>query len=155
MRIMLLSFKPSVYNKLLSGIKIYEHRKVFPDEPIKAYLYVSYPVCAITGIIYFGKRNSIKEWKTVYSYDEAAVKRIDNYLLTQKYAIEIVKFKETSSIPLNILRTDLKKFVVPQMYYYIDEDSELLKYLQDNIKPTGKTIIHKFDNITSDNICVN
>lgn len=26
MRIMLLSFKPSVYNKLLSGIKIYEHK---------------------------------------------------------------------------------------------------------------------------------
>lgn len=41
------------------------------------------------------------------------------------------------------------------MYYYIDEDSDLLKYLQDNIKPTGKTIIHKFDNITSDDICVN
>ena len=41
------------------------------------------------------------------------------------------------------------------MYYYIDEDSELLKYLQDNIKPTGKTITHKFDNITSDDICVN
>ena len=155
MRIKLLSFKPSVYNKLLSGIKIYEHRKVFPDEPIKAYLYVSYPVCAITGIIYLGKRHSIKEWKTVYSYDEAAVKRIDNYLLTQNYAMEIVKFEETSSIPLTILRTDLKKFVVPQMYYYIDEDSELLKYLQDNIKTTGITITHKFDNITSDDICVN
>ena len=97
MRIMLLSFKPSVYNKLLSGIKIYEHRKVFPDEPIKAYLYVSYPVRAITGIIYFGKRHSIKEWKTVYSYDEAAVKRIDNYLINQNYAMEIVKFEETSS----------------------------------------------------------
>ena len=69
--------------------------------------------------------------------------------------MEIVKFEETSSIPLTILRTDLKKFVVPQMYYYIDEDSELLKYLEDNIKPTGKTITHKFDNITSDDICVN
>lgn len=57
MRRMLLSFKPRVYNKLLSGIKIYEYRKVFPDETIKAYLYVSYPVCAITGIIHLGKRH--------------------------------------------------------------------------------------------------
>lgn len=155
MKIMLLSFKPSVYSKLLSGIKIYEHRKVFPNEPIKAYLYVSSPICAITGILYLGKRHSIKEWRRIYSYDEKAIKRIDNYLLTQNYAMEIEKFEETSSIPLDVLRTDLSKFVVPQMYYYLNEGSELLEYLQNNIKPTGIIITHEFDNITSDDICVN
>ena len=37
MRTMLLSFKADVYQKVITGEKIYEHRKVFPDEPIKAY----------------------------------------------------------------------------------------------------------------------
>lgn len=155
MRNMLLSFKPNVYNKLISGVKIYEHRKVFPDEPIKAYLYVSSPICAITGILYLGKRHSIKEWRNIYSYDENAIKRIDNYLLSQNYAMEIEKFEETSSITLSTLRTDLSKFVVPQMYYYLEEGSELLEYLKNNIKPTGKIIIHEFNSITSNDICVN
>ena len=34
MRTMLLSFKADVYKRVLSGEKIYEHRKVFPNEPI-------------------------------------------------------------------------------------------------------------------------
>lgn len=51
MRKMLLSFKADVYQKVVSGEKIYEHRKVFPDEPIEAYLYVSAPIKAIV-IIY-------------------------------------------------------------------------------------------------------
>lgn len=51
MRTMLLSFKAEVYKKVLSGEKIFGHRKVFPDEPVKAYLYVSAPIKAIVGII--------------------------------------------------------------------------------------------------------
>ena len=34
MRKMLLSFKPSVYDKIYAGIKIFEHRRNFPNEPI-------------------------------------------------------------------------------------------------------------------------
>lgn len=49
MRKMLLSFKADVYKRVLSGEKIFEHRKVFPDEPIMAYLYVSSPKQVITG----------------------------------------------------------------------------------------------------------
>ena len=33
MRTMLMSLRDDVYRKVLSGEKIYEHRKVFPDEP--------------------------------------------------------------------------------------------------------------------------
>ena len=35
----------------------------FPNEPIKAYMYVSSPVCAITGIVYLGKRHELKDWE--------------------------------------------------------------------------------------------
>lgn len=51
LRKMLLSFRPDVYEKIKSGLKIFEHRRNFPDEPIMAYMYVSSPVKAITGIV--------------------------------------------------------------------------------------------------------
>lgn len=52
---MLLSFRPDVYEKIKSGVKIFEHRRNFPDEPIMAYMYVSSPMKAITGVVYLGK----------------------------------------------------------------------------------------------------
>lgn len=63
LRKMLLSFKPEVYEKIKSEEKIFEHRRNFPDEPIMAYMYVSAPVKAITGIVYLGKRHLAKQGK--------------------------------------------------------------------------------------------
>lgn len=154
MRTMLLSFKADVYKRVISGEKIYEHRKVFPDEPVLAFLYVSAPIKAIAGIMKLEHKTSIKDWKIKYSYDPIAVSRIDAYLEHHKYAMEITEFQETNSIPLKKLRNDLPGFVVPQMYYFID-NSELLDYLENNLKPIGKKIVHDFSNITSDLICQN
>ena len=67
-------------------------------------------------------------------------------------AMEITNFQNTNMIPLEQLRNDLPGFVVPQMYYYI-EDSLLLEYLENNLKPEGDLIKHSFKNITSDMIC--
>lgn len=152
MRTILLSFKADVYEKVISGSKLYEHRKVFPNEPIKAYLYVSHPIKAITGVMYLNKRIEIESWKDKYSYDRVALKRIDVYLKHYKYAMQIIKFEETNSILLNQLRLDIPEFVVPQMYYFIDE-SPLLKYLEKNLQFTGKVILHDFSNIKSEQIC--
>lgn len=66
--------------------------------------------------------------------------------------MEITNFQNTNMIPLEQLRNDLPGFVVPQMYYYI-EDSLLLEYLENNLKPEGDLIKHSFENITSDMIC--
>lgn len=154
MRTMLLSFKADVYNRVISGEKIYEHRKVFPDEPVLAYLYISAPVKAISGIMKLENKTSIESWKEKYSYDIDAVSRINSYLEHHKYAMEITEFQETNSITLEKLRVDLPGFVVPQMYYYID-DSKLLNYLEKNLKPMGKKIVHDFSNISSDLICKN
>lgn len=152
MRTMLLSFKAEVYKKVLSGEKIYEHRKVFPDEPIKAYLYVSNPIKAIVGIMYLNNKTCIESWKEKYSYDPAALMRIDEYLTQHRYAMEITEFRNTNEISLYKLREDVENFVVPQMYYFID-DTDLLVYLEKNLKEDGVVIRHKFDNITSDMIC--
>ncbi len=154
MRTMLLSFKADVYKRVITGEKIYEHRKVFPDEPVLAYLYVSAPVKAIVGMMRLENKTSIENWKIKYSYDPDAVSRIDAYLEDYKYAMEITEFQETNSIALEELRVDLPGFVVPQMYYYID-DSELLNYLEVNLKPIGKKIVHDFSDISSDLICKN
>ena len=59
MRTMLLSFKADVFERVKSGEKIYEHRRVFPDESVKAYLYISTPVKAIVGIMRLDNRVQI------------------------------------------------------------------------------------------------
>lgn len=152
MRTMLLSFKADVYKKVVTGEKIYEHRKVFPSEPIKAYLYVSAPVKSVVGIMHLNNKIALERWKEKYSYDENALERIASYLKHHKYAMEIVDFQDTNKISLEQLRIDLPGFIVPQMYYYID-DTPLLEYLEQNLVPCGAKIVHDFSNVTSEKIC--
>ncbi len=152
MRTMLLSFKADVFERVLLGEKIYEHRKVFPDEPIEAYLYVSAPIKAIKGIMHLNNKTEIESWKQKYSYDKDALKRIGEYLQHHRYAMEITDFQNTIEIPLQKLREDVPDFVVPQMYYFID-DSFLLNYLKNNLKYEGKIITHDFHNVVSSQIC--
>lgn len=113
---------------------------------------MSAPVKAIVGIMTLSNKVMIESWKEKFSYDKAAVERIDNYLKMHTVAMEITNFQNTNMIPLEQLRNDLPGFVVPQMYYYI-EDSLLLEYLENNLKPEGELIKHSFENITSDMIC--
>ena len=61
-------------------------------------------------------------------------------------------FQETSFIPLEKLRKDVSDFVVPQMYYYIDNRA-LLPYLENNLIFTAKCIKHDFVNIDASQIC--
>ena len=152
MRTMLLSFKADVYKKVITGEKIYEHRKVFPDEPIKAYLYVSSPIKSVVGIMHLNNKTAIEDWKEKYSYDENAIERITKYLQHYKYAMEISDFQDTNKIPLEKLRSVLPGFVVPHMYYFID-DTPLLNYLEQNLVPCGERIVHDFSNIGSKQIC--
>lgn len=152
MKTMLISFKPHIYEKIASGEKIFEHRRSFPEGAIKAYMYVSRPVCAITGIVFLDNRHSLKEWREEFSYDSDAVRRINEYLKKTNYAAEIKEFHETNKVPLSKLREDIDTFVVPQMYYFIDGKS-LLGYLEKEIQTTGKIITHDFSEVESDLIC--
>lgn len=104
---MLLSFKPDVYEKIKSGKKIFEHRRNFPDETIMAYMYVSAPVKAITGIVYFGKRHLLSDQKEEFKADMDAVARIEKYQESYQYAMEIDEFQETTEIPLDDLRRNI------------------------------------------------
>lgn len=153
MRTMLLSLKPEVFTNVQSGVKIYEHRRVFPDEPVKAYIYVSRPVQALSGVMYLGNKTDIEDWKEKYRDDAEAQERINEYLKHHKAVMEIQKFQNTSSIALADIRKDFPDFLIPQMYYYLD-GHPLLQYLNDNMLPIGEPIMHTFENITSNQICV-
>lgn len=153
MRTMLLSLKPEVFQNVKSGKKIYEHRRVFPDEPIKAYIYISRPIQALAGIMYLGNKVNIEDWKEKYKEDVEAQIRIEDYLQHHKVAMEIQRFQNTSSITLAEIKKVFPNFFIPQMYYYLD-DHPLLQFLEDNLEPIGEPITHTFENITSDQICV-
>lgn len=153
MRKMLLSFKPEVYEKIKSGKKIFEHRRNFPDVPIMAYMYVSTPVKAITGIVYLGKRHLLSDWKAAFKYDKDAVARIEKYQESYRYAMEIEEFQETTEISLEDLKHDVPGFVAPQMYIYLD-GTELLDYIDKHIEMREIHLKHSFDEVKSDQICV-
>ena len=153
MRKMLLSFKPDVYNKIYTGIKIFEHRRNFPDEPIMAYMYVSKPVRAITGIVILNNRHRLIDWENEFNNDKQALKRIYEYKKYYRYAMEISEFQETNRISLDDLKKDIEDFVTPQSYIYLDNRPTLLKYMQKKIVRKGLNIKHDFSSITSDQIC--
>lgn len=108
MRKMLISIKPDVYERIRNGTKIFEHRKVFPNEPIMAYMYVSSPVKAITGILYLSNRTEYLSWKDKYSYDNEAIKRIDEYMKHYNVVMQINDSYETNMITLKQLRKDME-----------------------------------------------
>ena len=53
--------KPEWFNMVISGRKLYEYRKHFPKESIRAYIYISSPIKAIEAVFEFGERIDLKE----------------------------------------------------------------------------------------------
>lgn len=153
MKTILLSLKDEVYKNVVSGKKIYEHRRNFPNELILAYLYVSSPRKVITGKMILKNRIPLEIWLEKYKDDNYAVNRIKKYMKNYRYAIEISEFQETTEISLDTLRNELENFIVPQMYYFID-NTKLLEYLQKNLINKEMYIKNIYDDITSDSICI-
>ena len=152
MRTILLSFKADVYKRVVSGEKIYEHRTVFPDEPITAYLYVSTPKQVITGKMVLRNRQKLTDWLDKYKDSPQVCNRINNYLKMHKYVMEISEFHETTEIPLKKLGDEVDRFIIPQMYYYID-NTALLNYIENHLVYKDNHIVNSFDNVDIKYIC--
>lgn len=118
-----------------------------------AYMYVSSPIKAVTGIVYLDNRHDLSQWKKEYAYDLDTVKRIENYEKSYRYAMEILEFQETSKISLAELREKVPGFVAPQMYIYLD-NTDLLQYIENSIQYKEVNIKNRFDEITEKHICV-
>lgn len=68
------------------------------------------------------------------------------------YAMEIEKFQETSQIALDDLRENVPGFVAPQMYIYLD-NTELLEYIDSNLKMADLQVKHLFERIEACQVC--
>ena len=153
MSTILLSFESDWFSLLESGDKKFEYRKHFPKGKTTAYFYVSKPVMAITGIAEFDEREELLTWKEKYKDKPIQVlNRIDEMLTDCRFAVPCLTFQPTNQISLNQLRKDFDDFIVPRMYYYLD-DLPLLDYLKKNLTPSKGKIVHNFELITNDDIC--
>ena len=90
-----------------------------------------------------------------YKKDSNAVTLIKEYIKTYhyRYAMEIDRFQETSQISLDDLRKNVPGFVAPQMYIYLD-GTELLGYIESNLKMADLQIKHSFERIEACQVCV-
>lgn len=154
MRTMLLSLKPEIFDLIRNGKKIFEYRHQFYNKPINAYLYISKPIQKIVGYIEFNKRINLQDWKERYKDNVEVSSRIEDYISRNyRYAMPINKFKMTTEIPLIDLRSNLEKFIIPESYYYLDNFTDLDKYIKSNIEFTGEIVNNYFKVIDEDDIC--
>lgn len=122
--------RPEGWNLIRTGKKIYEYRKRFiKNEKVTAFLYLSRPVSAISGIIYMDEAIELSDWKNKYHDDVCLTNRIESYLSRgNKVVMPVISYQETSKIEADYIKKKLGRFTVPQGFYYL-ENSELLELL--------------------------
>lgn len=129
-----MSFWPSVYERIKKGEKTIEFRRVFPKENNFAYMYVTKPVKAIKGIIYFGAKHTLSELKVLYRDNSDILAQIEKNPDTYQFGVDIIDFKEIEEIALEELRKNVPTFVAPQSYILLENHPILADY----IKKRGK-----------------
>lgn len=147
----LMSFWPKVFERILSGEKLLEYRRVFPKNCKCAFVYVSSPVKAICGIIYFDEVYHLDD--LIGKFDKKTDNRINNYLDKYHYAGTIKAIQKIQPITLNELRNGVTNFTAPQSYLYLDNYSELKKYIYNNIVLDGDVIINNLEKLFPDKLC--
>lgn len=149
-----MSFWPSIHDKIASQIKLIEYRRVFPKDCTYAYMYISKPVKAICGIVYFTKKHSIYDWKDEYSHSKEILSRINHTLDNgAKYAMEIGAYQKIEPITLDELRENVEDFVAPQSYLLLENNIELSEFIQRKTVKIGKLIENNLSNIFPEHIC--
>lgn len=144
-----------MYERITNQEKLLEYRRVFPKDCKYAYMYVSSPIKAICGIIFFGKKYSIEDWKNEYREDKELLKRISSYSDSYKFAMEIRSIQLIEPITLSELRTNVSNFVAPQSYILLENNKELAKYINSNVRKKGNKITNNLDHILPQHICLN
>lgn len=146
----IMSFWPSVYNRIKSKNKFFEYRRSFPKDCTFAYMYVSKPIKSIRGLVHFGNKYTLDEMKDIFSNNKMMLEQINSSPTTYKYALEIVGFQEIQPITLQELRENIPNFRPPQSYLILENNLPLKYYIEDNIRLTGNKISIK--NNSSENV---
>lgn len=140
MKEILLSMKPEWFNMVILGKKLYEYRKRFPNEEIRAYIYVSSPVKSIEAIFDLGKKIDLKELLLDSNISTDMMDGIKHYLKNNNYAVPIKRVYRTNRVTLDDLRLGVERFVAPQMYYILKDNSELTKFIHENVRIIGQSV---------------
>lgn len=148
-----MSFWPSIYDRILDQEKLIEYRRTFPKDCTHAYMYISKPVKAICAIIYFGKKHSLSDWAEEYASNEIISKRIADYSHNYKYGMEIIGVQKIKPITLEDLRINVPNFVAPQSYVLLENNTTLANYINSNITFIGEKIVNDLTNIFPEHIC--
>lgn len=153
MRKILLSFQPYWVEKIMNGEKIFEYRRRFANEPVEAFMYVSTPVKAVTGIIRLGEKVPLVNWLDEYADDPEIRARVEDFLTRNNYVMKILDVQPTTSVSLSELKEAFPGFMAPQGYYNLDNNLDLLDYLECKIKKKPGYFINDFTIDISSKVC--
>lgn len=148
-----MSFWPSIYDKIKNQIKLIEYRRTFPNDCKYAYMYITKPVKAIGGIVYFGKKHDLDDWKKQYSNNTIISDRINSYIQSYRYGMEIIGFQKINPITLDELRKNVEGFTAPQSYLLLENNKKLSDYVKNNTVKLGSFIENDLSNIFPEHIC--
>lgn len=151
---MLLSFSPKWYDDLSSGRKIYEHRKRFFKEPVIAYIYLGLPYRQIVAKVELGAPIPMEKWLNDYKSDPEAICRIKDFMQRSNVAMPILSFQKMKPIDAREMEKKIQGFRVPISYMFLDDKPELNDYVTSREILVGEKIVHNFDHITSEDICI-
>lgn len=154
MRTILLSFDEKWYPVLKSGEKIFEHRRKFCNEEVRAFLHLGKPRQQIVAEIGLGKRELLEDWLQQYQEEKEVADRISDFMRRNKFAMKVLWFKEIE--PINIIEVQelFPELKIPISFHFLDKKPDVLKWLDDNKHYTGYQIENDFSNVGRDNICV-
>ncbi len=131
----LMSLKPEYWDSVLSKEKSFEYRRSFRKEACNAFIYVTMPVGAIMGLIFFDtpvitSTNNICNLAEKESPGCTPGMRLYMKGLDSAFAIPILDYEEIEPMSLNELRTVLGKFTPPQSYILLDKQPKILELLE-------------------------
>lgn len=131
----MISLKEEYFKRILEGTKLFEFRKVFAvslNEPFLCVIYVSSPIKAIQGVVYFDRpiKDSIDNLlelarKTNYLFIEG----IRDYFNNKKigYALPVISARQFKQpIKLKEIQKIYDRFKAPQSFYCL-ENKQFLK----------------------------
>ena len=153
MRTILLSFDEKWYPALKNGDKIFEHRKKFCDDEVRAFLYLGKPNQQIVAEIGLSRRELLSDWMNRYHDDIEVVARIQDFMQRNKFVMKVLWFKEIEPISIIGLQEKFPELKIPISFHFLDKKPDVLKWIDTNKKYTGYQIENDFSDISKDDIC--
>ncbi len=154
MRTILLSFDERWYDALKSGDKIFEHRKKFCNEEVRAFLYLGKPRQQIVAEIGLSRRELLSDWLIKYRDDKEVILRIKDFAKRNKYVMKVLWFKEIKPIGIVELQKRYPELKIPISFHFLDKKQNVLQWIDENKEYTGYQFYNDFSCISKDDICV-